>query len=176
MDEFIEIGRITAPHGVRGELRAQSFGNTSDSLAEFDYAYLGPAKKRVEFLEARPHKNIVILRLEDVTSIEAAEALRGQYLYMKRAELPALDEGGFYHADLLGMMAVLEDGTELGPVKEVLQTGANDVLILGEKGQKERLVPFIPDCIKEVSVESRRIVVTPLPGLFDEEDAQCDSM
>lgn len=167
--KYLEMGKITNTHGIRGEVTAQSWGDYEDDLVDFDYFYVGKNKTKMEVEHARPHKHVVLIKFKGVDDCNAAEALKNQLLYMDRDEMEELEDGCYYIADLEGITAYLEDGRVLGKVTQVMQTGANEVFVIKNESGKEYLVPFIQDCVKDVDIEQKRCTITPLEGLFDDE-------
>ncbi len=164
---YLEMGKITNTHGVRGEIRAQSWGDFSDDLVDFDYFYVGSEKKKLEVEYSKPHKELVIIKFVGVDTCEKGEALKNATLYMAKDEIEELDDGNYYIVDIIGITAFLEDGTTLGIVKDIIKTGANDVFVIECEGKKEVLIPFIESCVKEVDIKNKKCVITPLEGLLE---------
>jgi len=159
----ILMSRIGAAHGIRGEVRIQSF--TEDPLALAGYGELmtnrpglGVAIEAARTTTA----NMLIARLKGVADRDAAEKLNGVELYVDRARLPAIaDEDDFYLADLVGLTARLIDGTELGQVLAVPNYGAGDILEIGGAGLETRLIPFTRAAVPEVHIAEGYVVVDP---------------
>ena len=167
--QYIETGKVVGTHGVRGEVRVDPWCDTPDVLCGFSHLYLDEAgEKSLHILSARVHKNIVLMRLEGVQSIEQAEQLRGKTLYLNRADLK-LKEGDYLIQDLLGCQAQDEKGRVFGTLTQVLRTGANDVWQVTKEG-KDYLVPAIAEVVRDVDVEAGRVVLRPMKGIFDDED------
>jgi 16S rRNA processing protein RimM len=123
------MGRIGAAHGIKGEVRIQSF--TEDPLALVSYGLMATNKPglTIRILSARTTTNVLVARIEGVNDRNAAEKLNGVELYVDRALLPEVeDEDDFYHADLLGLRVQLADGTSLGTVSAIPNFGAGDIL------------------------------------------------
>ena len=156
------VGRVAGAFGVRGEIRITAY--TEDPLALLRYRVLthedgAPA---LTLQTARAVKGAVIGRAAEVSSKEAADALRGVRLYVPRDALPPPEEDEFYLADLIGLEAATPDGEPLGQVKAVHNFGAGDVLELEPgKGRPTRLIPFTREAVPEVKLAERRIVVVP---------------
>ena len=112
-------------------------------------------------------KNNLILQFAELSTIEEAEALKNTILYADRADLGELPEGVYYIADLIGMTVQDEAGEKIGTIKEVLQTGANDVYVVRREEKKDLLIPVIEDAVKGVDLEKRTVTVTLLDGLED---------
>jgi 16S rRNA processing protein RimM len=163
----ILMGRIGAAHGVRGEVRINSF--TADPLAIVDFSPLatGQAGLTVAITSARPQKNVIVATLEGVTDRNGAEALNGVELYAPRDALPAPgDADEFYHADLIGLDARLAGGETLGMVVAVHNFGAGDTLEIAPRGAPSVLVPFTRAVVPEVEIAGGYLVVDPPPGLL----------
>ncbi len=158
----ILVGRVAGAFGVRGEVRITAY--TEDPLALLRYRVLthedgAPA---LTLQTARAVKGAVIGRATEVSSKEAADALRGLRLYVPREALPPPEEDEFYLADLIGLEAATPDGAPLGKVKALHNFGAGDVLELDPgRGRPTRLIPFTRDAVPDVQLAERRIVVIP---------------
>ena len=165
--EFLECGKIVSTHGVRGEVRVQPWCDTPDFLEQFDTLWTGRGRAPVHVQRARAHGNIVILKLSGIDSMDDAEKLRGADLYVERADAVPLSEGEYYIGDIIGMKAVAEDGTELGIIRDVIDTAANDVYAVRREGRKDLLIPAIKQCIKAVDLERNMMTVHLIDGLLD---------
>ena len=153
------VAQFGAPHGVRGEVRLKPF--TADPMAVARYGVLESedGARRFEILALRPAKDMLIARLKGVADRDAAEALRHQRLYVARDRLPAADADEFYHADLIGLVAVAPDGRALGAVVAVPNFGAGDLLEIAPPGAASLLVPFTKAVVTEIDLAGGRIVV-----------------
>jgi len=156
----VTLGRIGAPHGVRGWVRVQSATRPPDAILEFD-AWLidsggGLAPYRVVDAQVQP-KGIVV-RLEGCDDRDAAVRLRNAEIAVARDALPPAGPGEWYWADLVGLAVETTTGTPLGHVDRLMETGANDVLVV--IGERERLIPWIPgDVVRSVEPDAGRLVV-----------------
>ena len=164
------IAQIGAAHGIRGEVRVKLFAEDPDAL--FDYGPLETAdgSRRFEFLSARESKTIFVCRIKGLTNRNDVEALNGVRLYVDRDALPELDEEEFYHSDLIGLEARLEDGTSLGYIVAIHDFGAGDVLDVSPKRGKGYYIPFTRAVVPEVKVSEGYVLVDPPEGLLDEPD------
>ena len=169
MNDTFRVGVVTNTHGLKGEIKV--FPTTED-IRRFDVLPEvlieggdGLCSYAVE--QARYSKNLVILKLAGIDSIEAAEAIKGKDLMVSRENAIPLEEGEFYIADALGLPVFDEHGTQIGTLKEIFPTGANDVYVVKRAGKKDLLLPGIPQCVKKVDVEAGRIDVVVLDGLED---------
>jgi 16S rRNA processing protein RimM len=162
-DSKLLVGRIGAAHGIKGEVRVQSF--TEDPLALVSYGPLSTSKAglTIRILAARTTTNVLVARIEGVNDRNAAEKLNGVELYIDRALLPDPDdEDDFYHADLLGLRAQLADGTSLGTVSAIPNFGAGDLLeVRDERSGDTFLFPFTKAVVPEVKVKDGYLVIDP---------------
>ncbi len=167
--EFLEIGKFVGTHGVRGMVRIQPWSDDSEFLTKFKNFYLDCGKTKIEMSKITPHGNVVISAVKGIDSIEAAEKFRGQVLYIKRddAKLP---EGRYFVSEIIGAQVFDADTHKLlGALTEVSPTGANDVWHI-KNGEREYLVPAIDDVIISVDINTDKIVIRPLKGIFDDEN------
>lgn len=156
-DEKIVVGRIVAPHGVRGDLRV---------LPEIDKVELFQNIKRIFFgnkpykiISSRPHKNIYIMKVEGVTDRNTSENMVGLSASLPESEIPPCEEGEYYCFELLDMEVYDEENNFVGILVEIIETGANDVYTVVDKDKKEIYLPAIPSCIKSVDVENNKMTV-----------------
>jgi len=167
--EYLEIGTIVGTHGVQGEMRVNPSCDSPEFVAAFGVLYLDPeGRQPVKVLSVRPHKNVALLRLEGVDSVEAAQALGRKMLFFRRADA-RLEEGQFFIAELLGcaVFDAANPALRYGVIGDVSQTGANDVWHIRTDGGREILIPVIDDVVKAVDVETGRIEIVMLPGLME---------
>jgi 16S rRNA processing protein RimM len=166
----VDFGRIVGTHGVRGELKLRPHNPSSPiagSLTTVVLATPSVAEPRTyEIRGARPHRGTWLVRLDGVETMEDAEKLVGATVWIDASELAPLLEGEFYHHQLIGLEVFDESNVRLGLVKGILETGAADVLEVVD-GERERLVPMTDEVVLSIDLDAGRIVVRPLPGLFD---------
>lgn len=152
----VELGRIGAPHGVRGWVRVISDTDPPENILRYRPWLVGDKATRVA--EGRRHGRTLIARLEGCEARDDAEALTGRPIAVYRDQLPPPRADEFYWVDLQGLGVQTLAGDDLGQVSRLFPTGANDVLVV--QGERERLLPFIWDqVIKEVDFDRRRILV-----------------
>ena len=166
--EFLEAGEIVGTHGVRGELRLQPWADSPAQLAGLKTLYFNAGQKRVK-VKCRPHKNLLLVTMDGVSTVEEATLLRGTVLWLHRNDLK-LPTGRYFVQDLIGMTVVdAATGETYGTITDVSETGANNVYHMDKEG-KEVLLPAIPDVISSIDLEADVMQITPLKGLFDDED------
>lgn len=157
---MVVMGKVVAAQGIQGWVKVQTFTEYLDSLLDYDTWYVGneQAWRPLQVLEADVHGKVLVAKLEGIADRTAAEKYKGQLVAVPRAELPEQEEGEYYWSDLVGMTVVTLAGETLGTVDTLLETGANDVLVVkGENG--ETLIPFIASVIQQVSLKDKTIRV-----------------
>lgn len=158
--ERLCLGVITGAHGVRGQVRVKSFTRDPSDLCAY-----GPltdaAGRPIGLSLVGSAKGVLIARVEGVADRDAAEALKGVELHVERAALPEPEEDEFYHADLVGMAAVLPDGTAYGVVRAVHDFGAGPVLEIRREDGSETMLAFTRETAPEVDVAAGRLTVDP---------------
>lgn len=166
MKQFLEIGRIVAVQGLKGEVRVEPWCDSPEFLCEFDSLYFDKGRTPVEIVRSRPHKNIVLMKIEGIDTPEDATALRGKVLYMDRDDVE-LEEGTYFVQDLIGLEVIDADtGRVYGKLSQITYTGANDVYHISD-GEKEYLIPAIPDVIEKTDIEGGKMLIHTMEGLFE---------
>jgi 16S rRNA processing protein RimM len=136
----IALAAIAGAHGVRGELRLKLFCESAASVSGHSTLFVGGSERRL--LAIRGNGKTAVARFEGIGDRSAAEALRGALVEVSRSALPPLDEGEYYHADLIGLVAVDRDGVSIGTVVAVENYGAGDLLEIETADGKRSLIPF----------------------------------
>ncbi len=168
---YLEVGQIVGTHGVRGEMRVNPWADGPEFMKQFKTLYYDVnGEKSVKVISARPHGNVVILKLDGVDTVERAAAMRNKVLFIKRADAK-IPKGSYFISELIGCDVFDADDDTLcyGVLSDVSETGANDVWHI-EKDGKEYLLPAIPDVVINVDVAANRVEIKPLRGIFDDEN------
>ena len=161
MEDLLKVGVITTTHGVRGEVKVFPTTDDAERFLELEYVLLdtGRELRRLDIKNVRFFKNLVILKFDGIDNINDIEKYKGKDLWIPREEAQELGEDEYYIADLQGLNVVLEDGTEFGTLRDVMETGANDVYIIDSKEHGEVLLPAIKECILDVDLEKNTMTV-----------------
>ncbi len=164
--DFLAVGRVLRPHGVRGELLLETLTDFPDHLAEVKTVYLGEPPAAHPLAAARVHRGQLILRLADCHTREAADQYRRQVVQIQAVAAAPLPAGSYYHHQLIGLAVVTDAGEALGALSEVLETGANDVYVV--KGPtREVLLPAIRSVILAIDLAAHQVTVHLPDGLLD---------
>ena len=170
MEQLLRVGVITTTHGIRGEVKVFP---TTDDIHRFDDLEEVILQNKKEQLtlhieHVKYFKNIVIVKFKEYNNINDVEMFRKCDLLVTREHAVPLEEGEYFICDVIGAKVINdEDGSVIGTVKEVLETGANNVFQIETEEGKERLFPSIPECIKKVDVEKGEVTAHIMPGLLD---------
>jgi len=169
---YLAIGRIVRPHGVRGELRAAILTDYPDRLQtvfaqHLRTLYVGRTHRPFTLTNVRFHQGAMLLTFKECTTRDEADALRGALVEIPLEDAIPLEEGEYYHFQLIGMRVETEEGEVLGDIVDTFTApGANDVFVVhGSRG--EILIPAIEDVVMSLDVEAGKVVIRPLPGLLD---------
>lgn len=172
---LILLGAIAGAHGIRGEVVVRTFTGAPEDIARYGALVDAKGGAPLELKIVRVTDKGVVARVKGVSDRNGAEALKGRQLYVARDQLPATEEGEFYHEDLVGLTAVAADGTVIGRVAAVLNFGAGDILdvVLKDRGKSE-LVPFTNAFVPSIDLASRTATVN-LPQAAAGEDEGTDA-
>ena len=160
-DRKVCIGAIAGPHGVKGLVRVKSFTAVPEDVAAYGPVTDASGSRRFTLDLTGFTRNLLIARIEGVSDRNAAEALRGTELYVRRDDLPEAEEDEFYHADLIGLPVRHEDGTAFGTVMALYDHGAGDVIEIRTVDGGTELLSFNREVVPEIDLENGFLVVAP---------------
>lgn len=160
MNEFLDCGQIVNTHGIHGEVRIVPWADSPDFLCQFSTLYVDG--RALEVTASRVHKGSVIARLQGVDTVEAAMTLKGKTVQLCRADAK-LPEGAFFLADIIGLDVVDENGSKLGTLREVLSPSVQQIYVV--EGQREIMIPAVPEFILETNIEAGYIRVRLIEGM-----------
>ena len=167
MEDLLKVGVITTTHGVRGEVKVFPTTDDAERFLDIEYVLLDTGKelRRLNIQNVKFFKNLAILKFEGIDNINDIEMYKGRELWIPREEAQELGEDEYYVADLIGMEVLLENGAKFGVLRDVMETGANDVYIVDRVDGEEILLPAIHDCVLDVDVEKNTMTVHLMKGL-----------
>ncbi|WP_317956007.1 ribosome maturation factor RimM [Staphylococcus haemolyticus] len=165
----VEVGQIVNTHGIKGEVKVKSnsdFTDTRFQPGEVLTVNHQNHEEQLTVLSYRVHKGFHMLKFEGINNVNDVEQYKGDYLYQERDhEDIELAENEYYYSDIIGSTVFDDDNQPIGRVINIFETGANDVWVV--KGEKEYLIPYIADVVKEIDIENKTIRITPMEGLLD---------
>ena len=155
--QFVVIGKITSAFGVKGWVKVFSYTDPVSNILQYKSWYIpSPSDNNhwqaFQVLDGRPHGKLIVAQLEGISDRNQAELMNGLDIAIPRDELPAAEEGEYYWLDLKGLKVVNIQGVELGIIDDIMETGANDVLVV--EGDRQRLIPYVLDeVVKDVDLQ-----------------------
>jgi 16S rRNA processing protein RimM len=163
------VGKVIKPHGLQGLLRIWSYAQSEKSFLQAGSVFLKSRDGEIHeytVLSVQSHKNIFLMKLKELCSLEQAEYHRGAEIYIKKDNLIEKDEDEYFWYELLALGVYLENGEYLGSIQQIIPTGGNDIYVV-KKGENEILIPAIYDVIKEIDIENGKMVISAIEGLID---------
>ena len=169
MEQVFQVGIISSTHGVRGEVKVFPTTDDMKRFKKLKEVLLDTGKETLtlEIEGVKFFKQFVILKFKGYDNIDDIVKYRGKSLFVPRENAVKLQKDEYFIADLIGLKVVNEDGSFTGVLKDVMETGANDVYIVESQDGKEVLIPAIKDCILQVDFEKEQVLVHLLDGLLD---------
>ena len=168
MEQLLQVGVITKTHGVRGEVKV--FPTTDDAarFKKLKHVMLDTGKETLplEIESVKFFKQFVILKFKGFDNINDIERYKRCPLLIERENAVPLEEGEYFIADMIGMKVITDEGENFGILKDVMETGANDVYVIEHPSEGEVLVPAIKECILDVDIENRQMKIHVMTGLI----------
>lgn len=169
MEDLLQVGVITRTHGICGEVKVFP---TTDDIKRFKKCKelildTGKEQIRLEVQSVKYFKQFVILKFKGYDNINEIEKYLKKSLYVTREHAIPLEKDEYFIADLIGLNVVDEENQEIGTLKEVLQTGANDVYVIQTSEGKEVLIPAIAQCVQKVDLQKKKMYIHKMKGLFE---------
>lgn len=164
--EYLVVGFLRRPHGIRGELIMDMHTDFPERLKTGLTVFVGEEYQPMVIASRRPHGAGLLVRFRGIKTPEEAGLYRNTWVYVPTASRPELPEGEYYHHQLVGLNVVTDEGRELGVLADILETGANDVYVVRDAEGNETLLPAIPSVVLEVRLGDRQMRVHLLDGLI----------
>ena len=170
LPDYIVIGQVTKPHGVRGALRIEPMTNDPmrfRRLHSVSLSFDDDERTAFDIAGVEVANQYVILSLKDLEDRDEAEKWRRAYVEIPRSECLPLPEGEYYYFELIDLLVMTSEGTEIGWLEDVLVLPAHDVYVV-RAGEKEFLIPAVPEVIEKIDLDAGTMTIRPIPGLLDE--------
>ena len=167
MEDLLQIGVITSPHGLKGEVKVFPITDDIQKFKKLKEVILDTEKEHIplEIEGVKFFKNLVIVKFKGIDDINDIQQYRQKSLLIKREQTEALKENEYFMVDLIGLQVFTEDGKVFGTLTDILETGANDVYVV-KTAEQEVLIPAIKDCVLKIDMENRRMDIHLMPGLM----------
>lgn len=170
MEKYLEIGEIVNTHGVKGELKVLPLTDDPRRYDDLRWVYLdrdNTLEKR-EIEAVKYFKSFVIVKLKDINDMDTAEKLKGLFIKIDRENAVKLPQDTYFICDLIGSDIYDENGVKLGDLKDILQTGSNDVYVVRNENNREILIPALKSVVREILIDDKKITVSLPEGLVEE--------
>lgn len=167
MEQLLQVGVITQTHGVRGEVKVFPTTDDPERFLDLKKVLLDTGKETMtlEIQSVKFFKQFVILKFKGIDNINEIERYKRCPLLVTREDAVALEDDEFFIADMIGMTVETEDGKVFGTLKDVMETGANDVYVIESEVHGEVLVPAIKECVLNVDIEAQKMIIHLMDGL-----------
>ncbi len=171
MQEYFEIGQIVNTFGIKGEVKVKPYTDDIQQFKKLKTILVEKNKVTTEMkiVEAKFHKEMVLLKLEGVDDMNEAEKLKGASIKIHRKDARKLDEDEYFIADILGSDVYTDTGSYLGKVDDIYNSGAQDIYVVKDELGKQILLPSIKEVILDIDIEKQKVTVHLLKGLVDDE-------
>jgi 16S rRNA processing protein RimM len=168
-EELLLAGYIVGAFGIKGQLKLRLISDRPDHLERrVKTLYIGKQRQLYQLKSAFQHKsNLLIITLDGVSTRDDAEALRGSEVSIREQDAAPLAADEYFHHQLHNLQVVTENGESIGTVRDIVETGASDMLVIRRPGKTDALIPMVRDFIVELDIPAGRIVIRPIEGLLD---------
>lgn len=170
--DWLYVGKIANTHGLKGEVKilaATDFPEERFKKGNTLFLDVDGTKQGMTITTYRPHKQFHLVTFKGFENINLIEKYKGLKLYVHAEHVHDLSENEYYYHEIIGCEAIV-DGESIGVIDDIFETGANDVWVIKRQGKSDALIPYIESVVKEIDVEAKRVVITPIPGMIDDED------
>lgn len=169
MDDLLKVGIISSTHGIRGEVKVFPTTDDPQRFKKLKNIFLdsGKEKRNLKIQSVKFFKQFVILKFEEIDDINDVEKYKGSGLYVTRDQAVKLKKDEYFIADLIGLTVIAEEEKLEGTLKDVMETGANDVYVIELTDGRELLLPAIKECVLSVDIEKGEMQIRLLDGLLD---------
>ena len=168
-EDLLLMGKVVRPHGIEGALRIKSYAQSEESFLSAGTVSLRSSSgdiREYAVSSVRPHKNILLMKLEGLNTLEEAEKYREATILRQRDSLPREGDEEYFWHELIGLEVYLSGGEYVGTIKHILPTGSNDIYVVQE-GKKEVLIPAVHDVVREIDLTNNRMIISEVEGLLD---------
>ncbi len=168
-DNLLLLGEVIRPHGLDGHLRVLSYAQSEESFLKAGTVFLRLDHRHTvayKVLSVKPHKNILLMQLEGLSSFDEAEKYRGAEILINKDTLKSETKDDFFWFELIGLKVYLNTGECIGVLQDIFSTGSNDIYVVRE-GNKEYLIPAIHDVVEEVDLKNKKMIIAEMEGLLD---------
>ena len=166
---FLALGKFRRPHGLNGEIAMEIYTDFPERLVPGTQLFVGEDHHQVNLRKIRQHQQLLLVTLDGFDTREVVEEFKNQIVYVPASDRPQLEEGEFYHHELIGLKVLDDTGQYLGWIVEILETGANDVFVVRSDHRADLLLPYLNDLVIKVDLDQGEYHTRLIPGLLSED-------
>jgi 16S rRNA processing protein RimM len=163
---FLVIGKLRRPHGIHGEMLMDVLTDFPERLAPGGRVFIGEDHKAFIIRSCRSQMAALLVAFQGFATPEEVGWFRNLLVYVRADEIPSLEDGEYYHHELLGMRVVDEGGVPIGTITEILESAAHDIFVVQTPDQREVLIPMTESVVQKIDVKANEMRVRIIPGLF----------
>lgn len=163
----LRIGKIVNTHGLKGEIKVYPYTDYPERFREIPYLYMENSDEKISIDSVKIIKNMAVLKLSSIDSIEEADKNRNNFLFIDRENARELDEDEFLISDMIGCLVYDIEDNYIGKLDDVLQYAANDVYVIKSDNGKTNLIPAIKKFVPVVDVPNKKIIIDPIEGMIE---------
>lgn len=169
MQQYIDIGKIVNTHGIKGEVKVVPLTDDPDRFLELKWVYLGKGTslQKYNIESVKFFKTFTIIKFVEVQDMNTAEGLKDFFIKIDMENAVKLPKDSYFIFDIIGCKVYEENGSLLGEIKDVLETGSNDVYVVQDENKKEILIPALKSVVREINIQDKKVVVILPEGLIE---------
>lgn len=168
-EDLLLVGKVIRPHGLAGLIRIWSYAQTEESFLNAGTVFLKSDRDEIQeyrILTVKPHGTVFLMELDGLTSLEDAKRFRGAEILIRKDSLRCESEDEYFWFELIGLKVYLNTGRYIGILRDILETGSNDIYVVRE-GDAEFLIPAIHEVVEEIDLENKKMIIAEMEGLLD---------
>lgn len=166
MGKMLKVGKITNTHGIRGYLKVFPLTDYMERFEELDWVYIEGYENKFYIRDIKYMATVVLLSFKDYENINLVEKFKGKYLLIDESQRRDLPEDTYYIADIIGLDVYTIQNVYIGRVKDIIQTGPNEVYIIEGKDKREIMIPAVKEFMPEISLKENKIIIDPIEGMI----------
>lgn len=166
MGKMLKVGKITNTHGIRGDLKVFPLTDYMERFEELDWVYIEGYSEKFYIKNTKYMSTVVLLSFKEHEDINLVERFKGKYLLIDESQRRDLPEDTYYIADIIGLHVYTLNNEYIGKVKDIIQTGPNEVYIIKGENNKEIMIPAVKEFIPQICLKERKVIIDPIEGMI----------
>lgn len=163
---MLKVGKITNTHGIKGDLKVYPLTDYMERFEELEWVYIEGQDEKFYIKNVKYMSTVLLLSFKNYEDINLVEKYKGKYLLIDHTQRRDLPEDTYYIADIVGLDVYTIKNEYVGKVKDIIQTGPNEVYIIKDKNKKEIMIPAVKQFIPTISLDEKKIIINPIEGMM----------